>query len=357
MSVRREPSAGVSRPAERPDRTNRAMANTGNTDLDIAGAVSVLAGAADVTVLAHVQPDADALGSALALGIALHRRGARVRVAFAAPAEMPETLRPLDVLGLVVPPATVPDAPEVLVACDAAEPMRLGSLADRLATSGTSVMIDHHASNPGYGDLRVLDPTAEATAVLVHRILEGLGAPLDTDVARCLYAGLVTDTRCFRTAGAGAHRMAAELVAAGVDPEALVRPIMDTHPFGWLAALGGALQRCVLEPEAVGGRGLVHTTLPAEDVARFRIEEIDSVVDVLRTTAEAEVALVLKQVGERRWSCSLRSTGGVDVAAAAARLGGGGHRAAAGFTRAGSAAHVLAMVRSALEPPARPLAS
>ena len=312
-------------------------------------AAELLAHAPDVTLLAHVQPDADSLGSALALGIALRRRGATVRVSFASPDEVPETLRPLDVLGLVVPPAEVPERPALLVACDAAEPSRLGDLRGRLDTACTTVMIDHHASNPGFGDVQVLDPDAEATAVLVHRVLAAMGgAPLDVDVARCLYAGLVTDTRGFRTAGAGAHRMAAELIEAGVDPDALVRPIMDTHPHAWLAVLGSALDRCVLEPDAVGGRGLVHTTVAAADVSRFRVEEVDGVVDILRTAAEAEVAAVLKQVGERRWSVSLRSTGAVDVAAAAERVGGGGHRAAAGATLDGAARDVLAALRAAL---------
>ncbi len=319
---------------------------------DVAGAAALLAGASDVTLLAHVNPDADSLGSALALGIALRRRGATVRVAFASPAHMPETLRTLDVLGLVVPPAQVPAAPALLVACDAAEPSRLGDLAGRLDTAGASIMIDHHASNPGFGDVRVLDAAAEATVVLVHDVLLAMGVPLDVDVANCLYAGLVTDTSGFRRAGAGAHRMAAELVAAGVDAERLVRPIMDTHPHTWLAALGAILAHAVLEPDAVDGLGLVHTTVGAEDVAQFRVEEVDSVVDLVRTTAEAEVAVVLKQIGETRWQASMRSNGRTDVAAAALALGGGGHRAAAGFTRDGTAADVLTELRMALAAPA-----
>jgi bifunctional oligoribonuclease and PAP phosphatase NrnA len=313
-----------------------------------AAAAEVLAAARDVTLLAHVNPDADALGSALALGIALHRRGAAVRVSFAEPERMPESLVPLDVRGLVVAPREVPDAPEVLVSCDAAEPARLGALADRLATAQCTVMIDHHASNPGFGDVRVLDAAAEATVVLVHDVLVALGAPLDAEVARCLYAGLVTDTRGFRTAGPAAHRLAADLVAAGADPAELVRSIMDTHPYPWLAALGRALERAELEPGAAGGLGLVHTVVPLADTTRFRTEEVDSVVDVVRTTAEAEVAAVLKQQAGDRWVASLRSSGRVDVAAAAGRLGGGGHRAAAGFTRHGSADEVLAALRGAL---------
>lgn len=316
----------------------------------VADAAALLMGASDVTLLAHVQPDADSLGSALALGIALRRRGATVRVSFATPDDVPETLRPLDVLGLVVPPTRVPEAPELLVACDAAEPSRLGTLVDRLGTAGATVMLDHHASNPGFGDVQVLVPEAEATVVLAHRVLVAMGLPLDIDIARCLYAGLVTDTRGFRTAGSDAHLLAAELLATGLDPEALVRPIMDTHPHGWLAVLGAALGRCVLEPDAVDGLGLVHTVLPAADVRRFRVEEIDSVVDIVRTTAEAEVAVVLKQVGERRWTGSLRSKGRVDVAALAAELGGGGHAVAAGFTREGDLESVLAALREAASP-------
>lgn len=320
-------------------------------------AADVLADAADVTLLAHVQPDADSLGSALALGIALHRRGTAVRVAFATPAEVPDTLAPLDVLGLIVPPSAVPAAPDVVVACDAAEPGRLGGLASAFEAARVSIMIDHHVSNPGFGDVQLLDPQAEATVVVVHRVLRALGVPLDVDVARCLYAGLVTDTVGFRTAGEAAHRLAAELVAAGVEPATLVRSLLDTHPFAWFAALARALEGCVLEPEAAGGLGLVHTAVPAADVHQFRPADIDSVVDAVRTAAEAEVALVLKQVGEQRWSASMRSKGAVDVSRVAARLGGGGHRAAAGFTRDGTVGQVLSEVRSALAAHARPLAS
>lgn len=321
-------------------------------DTAVAAAAAVLGGARDVTLLAHVDPDADALGSALALGIALHRRGVPVRVSFAAPDRVPESLVPLDVLGLVVPPAEVPPAPEVLVCCDAADPGRLGALGALLDTAECSLLIDHHASNPGYGDVQVLDPRAEATAVLVHRVLVELGASIDPDVARCLYAGLVTDTRGFRTAGPGAHRLAAELVEAGAEPAALTRALMDSHPFAWLAGLGAALGRAVLDPAAAGGQGLVHTTIPLADVRRFRSEETDSVVDVLRTAVEAEVAASVLQVGERRWRVSLRSTGRVDVAAAAIALGGGGHRAAAGCTLDGTVDDVLAALRAALDPPA-----
>lgn len=317
--------------------------NGATGDRAVAKAAAVLGGAGEVTLLAHIDPDADALGSALALGIALHRRGARVQVAFASPERVPDSLAPLDALGLLVPPAEVTAAPAVLVSCDAAEPRRLGPLARLLDTAGCTVMLDHHATNPGFGDVQVLDPRAEATVVLAHRVLVEMGAPIDADVARCLYAGLVTDTRGFRTAGPAAYRLAAELVEAGADPAVLTRTLMDSHPFTWFEGLGGALARAVLDPS-----GLLHTTIPLADVRRYRPEEIDSVVEVLRTAVEAEVVASVMQVDERRWRVSLRSAGAVDVAAIATALGGGGHAMAAGFTREGTEQDVLAAIRAAM---------
>ncbi|TWF74477.1 phosphoesterase RecJ-like protein [Pseudonocardia hierapolitana] len=319
------------------------MSGVATVGAAVAEAAAVLGEAREVTLLAHVDPDADALGSALALGIALRRRGARVQVAFASPDRVPESLRPLDALGLLVAPAEVSGAPEVLVSCDAAEPRRLGSLGRLLDTAACTVMLDHHATNPGFGDVQVLDPGAEATVVIVHRVLVEMGAPIDADVARCLYAGLVTDTRGFRTAGPAAYRLAAELVEAGADPATLTRSLMDCHPFAWFGGLAGALGRAVLEPS-----GLLHTTIPLADVRRYRSEEIDSVVDVLRTAVEAEVVASVMQIEERRWRVSLRSAGRVDVAVVATALGGGGHAMAAGFTRDGTEQEVLAAIRAAL---------
>ena len=313
-----------------------------------ATAAALLAAAEQVTLLAHVRPDADALGSALALGTALYKRGAHVQVSFGFPDHVPETLRPLDVHRLCVPAAQVALAPQVLVTCDVNEPARLGPLAGRLHTAGTTVMLDHHVTNPGFGDVRILDPRAEATVLLVDRVLKEMGAVVDADMARCLFAGLVTDTRNFRDAGAAAHRLAAELIEAGADPHSLVTPIMDTHPFPWLAVLAELLHDAELDPAAAGGLGLVHTVVPTDQVARFRQEEVDGVVDTLRTAAEAEVAAVFKQVGPTRWTISLRSRGRVDVAAAAKALGGGGHPRAAGVTLEGTAGEAVAALRAVL---------
>ncbi|MGB3439426.1 MAG: DHH family phosphoesterase [Actinophytocola sp.] len=316
---------------------------------DLRAAADLLRTATDVTLLGHVHPDADALGSALALGLALRRRGADVRVSFGPPAGVPESLRGLDPAGLVVPAAEVPAAPELLVALDTASAARLGWLEDRIATSGHVLVVDHHASNTRFGTHHVVDDTAEATVVLVLALIDELDIPLDADIARCLYAGLVTDTSSFRRATAATHRTAARLVEAGAEPTVLARELMDAHPFAWLPMLARVLGRAVLEPEAAGGHGLVHTAVTLADMTGVRPEEVESVVGLLQATGEAEVALVIKEMAPGEWSGSLRAKSAVDVRATAAGLGGGGHRLAAGFTTTGTAADVVARVREMLQ--------
>ncbi|HEV7648391.1 MAG TPA: bifunctional oligoribonuclease/PAP phosphatase NrnA [Actinophytocola sp.] len=322
---------------------------------DLGAAATLLRTATDVTLLAHVSPDADALGSALALGLALHRRGVDVRVSFGMPSDVPESLRGLDVEGLVVPAAAVPAAAGLLVVMDTASKSRLGQLADRVnATAeagGAVLVVDHHASNTFYGTHHVVDETAEATAVLVVRLLDELAWPLEPDVARCVYAGLVTDTSSFRRARPDTHRLAARLIEAGADPTSIARDLMDTHPFAFLQMLAGVLDRAVLEPDAAGGHGLVHTAVRLDDLIGVRLEEVESVVDIVRTTAEAEVAAVLKEISSGHWTGSLRAVGAVDVRAVAEQFGGGGHRLAAGFSADGELEDVITKLREALRDP------
>ncbi|GAA2356362.1 bifunctional oligoribonuclease/PAP phosphatase NrnA [Saccharopolyspora halophila] len=315
-------------------------------------AASKLATAPDVTLFGHVNPDADALGSALALGRGLHERGATVRVSFGHPEETPHSLRELDVDGLVVPASEIPAAPPMLVVCDTGSLQRLGALSDRveetIAAGGDVIVIDHHVANTCYGTVRVIDETAEATVLIVLRLLDQLGIELDLPIARCLYAGLVTDTRSFRYVRADTHRVAARLLEAGVDPDATTRTLMDTHPFGFIDMLASVLGRASLEPDEARGLGFVHATVRREQSEGLQNEDLDGVIDIIRTADEAEVAAVLKEIEPGHWSVSLRADSRIDVGHAAAACGGGGHRLASGFTARGDEASILDGIREAL---------
>ncbi|WFR71512.1 bifunctional oligoribonuclease/PAP phosphatase NrnA [Prescottella defluvii] len=317
-------------------------------DLQMQDAVEVLDAATSVTILCHVQPDADTVGSGLALGIAFERKGIPVQVAFASPSELPVSMDGLPGTDLLTRVDDVADEVDLLVTVDCGSAGRLGSLASRLGGARRSLVIDHHRSNTRYGMLNLIDDSAESTTAVLAKLFDLWGVTIDTDLAHCLYAGLVTDTGSFRWGQAGTHTLAERLLGTGIDGAAITRRLLDTHPFGWLPMLGSVLSSAVLVPDAVGGRGLVHAVIRCSDSAGLGSEEIESVIDIVRTTAEAEVAAVFKESTPDSWSVSLRSKDSVDVSTVAERLGGGGHRFAAGYTACGSSDAVVAALREVL---------
>jgi bifunctional oligoribonuclease and PAP phosphatase NrnA len=331
------------------------------TEAEWEKAVAALAAdRAEVVLACHVSPDADAIGSMLALAQALRRRGVRVRPSFSAPFELAGSLAGLPGVDLLVPPDQVPDAPDLLVTLDTGSADRLGSLAPLVDSAAEVLVVDHHASNTRYGTLHLVDPAAAATAVLVEELVRRLGVELDQDsgpdsgqdIAACLYAGLVTDTGSFRWASTTpeTHELAARLLRTGIRHDLITRRLLDTHPAGWLAMVGAALARARLEPAAVGGLGLVWTETRLAELAAAGLtaDQAESVIDLVRTAAEAEVAMVCKEVAGGGWTVSMRSKGRVDVSAAAVALGGGGHRFAAGFSSDRDLDATLAAVRVAL---------
>ena len=317
-------------------------------------AVDLLSGAEKVALACHVGPDGDALGSMLALGLALRERGVDVVASWGgAPFEVPEAYAFLPALDLLVPPERFPDAPQVLVTLDTGSTDRLGSLADRIGRAGCTVVVDHHAAGTPYGDIRIVDDRCAATVVLVAELLERLGVTLTAELASALYTGLVTDTGSFRYASTtpAVHQLAGRLLATGIRHDLISRAIYDTAPFGYVQLLGRACGRAVLEPDAAGGLGLVWTVVLPEDLAATgtALADVEGVIDVLRTAREAEVAVVLKaDPVQGGWKASTRSKGRVDVGRVCAGFGGGGHRLAAGFTAGGDPDEVMARVRTEL---------
>jgi bifunctional oligoribonuclease and PAP phosphatase NrnA len=328
----------------------------GPAEADWAGAVAAVTALpldAPVLLACHVNPDGDALGSMLGAALGLRRRGhTAVQASFPEPFEVAEPFTGLPGLDLLVPPAAAVPEPALFVSFDAASAGRLGPLADHLDRAPVSVVVDHHASNPGFGKINLIDPAAAATAVLAAELLSRLGVPLDRAIAECLYVGLATDTGSFRydTTTPAVHELAARLVATGIPVGAVSRRLYDTRPYAAVTLYGELLGRTALEPGAAGGRGLVWTYATLADLARYglRPQVLEPLIDSVRVVAEADVACVCKQLSPDEWSVSLRSRGGTDLSRVAVSLGGGGHRLAAGFTGYGDLDGVLARLRAAL---------
>jgi phosphoesterase RecJ-like protein len=317
-------------------------------------ALALLEGAQEVALACHVGPDGDALGSMLGLGLALRSRGARVTASFGSePFEVPSPYRGLPGLDLLVPSDDVPASPALLVTFDTGSVDRLGSLADRVESAREVLVVDHHASNTRFGTLNLVEESAASTASIVVELLDALGATLSRDVAACVYTGLATDTGSFkyRSTTPEVHRLAARLLETGLRHDLINREIWDTASFGYVKALGLACARAVLEPDAAGGLGMVWTAVGAEDLHRYDLvlADVEGVIDVLRMTAEAEVAVVVKTDPEDGLlKVSTRSKGALDVGAVCVSLGGGGHRFAAGFTSHEPLATTMERLRTAL---------
>ncbi|GIJ38013.1 hypothetical protein Vwe01_13380 [Micromonospora andamanensis] len=306
-----------------------------------------------VLLICHVNPDGDALGSMLGFALGLRRLGVRrMQATFPGPLEVPEPLSGLPGLELLVPESAVETEPDLVICFDAASESRLGDLADRLAGKGTALVLDHHASNSGFGDVNLVDPDAAATSVVAEELLARLGVPLDAGIAECLYVALSTDTGSFRfdATTPAVHEMAARLLATGIRPGEISRQVFDSRPFGAVRLFGEVLGRARLEPAEAGGQGLVWTYATLDDLARHeqRPYVLEALIDPVRCTAEADVSCVIKQTAPGVWAVSLRSKGGTDVSRVAVALGGGGHRLAAGFTARGTVDEVIERIRTQL---------
>lgn len=301
---------------------------------------AALRAADSVSIISHVRPDPDTIGSALGLGLALSGLGKRVHCSYSGPEALPGPLQQLPGVDLLVDTAELPDA-DVIVAVDAATAGRLGELEPLFAEAQTSVCIDHHVSNPGFADLDLIDSEADCTASIVLMVLDALDAELTADIATCLYAGLVTDTGSFKWARPASFGVAARLLEAGVDGNAWSRRLLDSHPYSWLQMVSKVLADSVLDTAAVQGRGLVYATVDGDMMAGMNWDESESVIDIVRTAREAEVAAVFKEVAADRWAVSLRSKTDVDVTPVAQALGGGGHMRAAGYSDSGTPSDVV----------------
>jgi phosphoesterase RecJ-like protein len=299
-----------------------------------------LRGAGRLIVVTHENPDGDALGSLIAMQQTLSALG-KESVMFVDAGEfpLPHEYRFLPLTGLVnEPPEDLDEHTIVFLDC--------GNLERNPATAfqrpGMHILnIDHHHDNTRFGTVNLVVPEASCTAEIVWDLMHGLGVEPTPTIAEALYVGLITDTGRFmyENTGPRAHRMAAELIEAGVDVHEIYRRVYEGVPYGKLALLARGLSKV----ERYDDGRLTVTALSAADYAESGAEESysEGVIDHLRSVqGTAVAALVRDRLGDgdangdtQQRKVSLRASDGrVDVSQIARAQGGGGHRQAAGFT-------------------------
>ena len=316
------------------------------TELD--QAADAIRGASSVALACHVAPDGDALGSMLALHHLCLANGKPSVASWPEPFAVAPHYQYLPGLDLATKPADFPAAPEVMLTFDCGSLDRLGELATAARAARRLVVVDHHASNDHYGTINVIDTSAAATAVLVRQLADRLGWSLTRDAALCLYTGLVTDTGRFQYANTtpSVFALAEELASFDLPIASMTRQLFEQHRFAYVQMMGACLARAELDREL----RFVATWVTNFDLDGFEVDvdETEGLIDMVRRTAEADVACVCKETRDGI-RVSLRSVSDdIDVSAVAARFGGGGHRFAAGFTAPYPVVDVIGNIKAAL---------
>ncbi len=281
-------------------------------------------------VVTHINPDGDALGSLLGMHLALVEMGKHSNALCAD--KVPEIYNFLPgheqvVTGL----ESLAHQPQFIIAVDAAEENRISGDLSAIRDQAKLINIDHHETNPGFGEINYVQPDATSTAELVHEIIRKTGHRLSTNVGKCLYTGLVTDTGGFRFAGVNSRtlRVGAEMLAAGFDSYDIIRPLYEEYPIRRIY-----LERLVLERLEIllDGR-LVMSTIYSEDFEKLGADmsETENLVNRLRESKGVLAGILFTTMPNNVIRVSFRSKDSLNVSAIAKPLGGGGHSHAAGL--------------------------
>jgi len=297
-------------------------------------------------IACHENPEGDAIGSELALALALRKMGKTATVLNSDP--VPENLLFLPGADTIVFEADG-STHEVAVVVDCGSPERTGRVQAELRKCPVLVNIDHHATNDAQGDYCLIDPDASATGILVHRIFSALGLVIDHDIAMNLYVAILTDTGSFHYSNSTpeAFYIAGDMVRIGIDPWDVAEKVYETQTAEKLGLLGRVLGSLEL---AVGGQ-VAAVTARKKDLLDYSAtkDHLEGFINYPRSIAGVEVAVSFREEGEGEFRVSLRSKGRADVSAIASALGGGGHRNAAGCTVTGSLDEVKRRVFGMLE--------
>src|SRR5687768_1465525 len=311
-------------------------------------AAEAIRGGERFLVTTHENPDGDALGSMLAMKLALDSLGKDSAMLLVGEAPLPGEYSFMPLEGLL---RRLPDdaSERILLALDCANESRIGPDPEVLQLSPLVVNIDHHHDNSRFGDLDVIDATASSTGELLRDLFRHLDVELTPQIAEALYIALVTDTGRFQYTNTTPKslRLAAELVEAGADLHRIFQGVYESVQFAKLKLLARALERAQVYE---GGR-LVVSYLLRDDFQEVGAAEpySEGIIDYLRAVEGADMAVLIREPprGDTARRVSLRaSSDELDVSEIARRSGdGGGHRQAAGFSSEASIEEITETLR------------
>jgi len=300
-------------------------------------------------IMSHVRPDGDAIGSQVALGFSLIAMGKTV---FLVNEDgVPESLEFLAGSEKVTtPPGEALDV-EVAIALDTATKPRLGDGALHAASKAKVwVNIDHHISNPKYGDVNVIDSTSPATGQILYNLIRALDLPLPAETRDAIYVAVSTDTGSFQygSTTAETYEMGAALIRSGLDVGKINADTYDNHPFRRLE-----LMRELLNTLEISADGKL-ANWELRDATRLNLnlqpDDSEGLIDLIRSVKGVRVAVFFEELEGGKIRVSMRSKDkGVNVCEVAMQFGGGGHALAAGIRMAGPLEEAKPQVLAALQ--------
>lgn len=299
-------------------------------------------------LISHVRPDGDAIGSQLALGYSLMAAGKSVRLinedglpdnlTFMAGSEKIET-----------PPAEPLDV-EVAIALDTATKPRLGDAALHAASKAKVWLnIDHHISNPRYGDYNLIDSTSPATGQILYDLITALGLPLPAETRDAIYVAVSTDTGSFQypSTTAKTYEMAADLIRQGLDVGTINSQTYDNHPYRRVELMRALLNTLEVSPDGIVANWELRDQTRI-DLA-LRPEDSEGLIDIIRAIRGVQLAVFFEELEDGKIRVSMRSKDRrIDVCQIALQFGGGGHALAAGIRMTGPIEEAKALVLGAI---------
>lgn len=307
---------------------------------EVQQAKALIEAATHITVVSHVRPDGDAVGSMLALTLALQAQGKQVTPVLQD--LVPERFGFLPGAGQVR--NEFPQDPGLLISVDCAESARIG-FAERGPATIPQINIDHHQTNSGFAAVNLVDPAAASTTEVLYLLAAELDLELSPQVCENLLAGLLTDTIGFRTVSVTSRtlRLSAELLELGTPLARLYESVLNSRSFTAARFWGYGLARLMQE------NGLIWTALTSEDRQASQYASLDDadLIDLITTIEGVRVALLFIEQPGNQVKVSWRALQGDDVARIAGQFGGGGHKPAAGATIPGSLEEVREVVLTA----------
>ena len=290
----------------------------------------------NVLVVSHANPDGDAIGSLIAMGLALKAIGKKTTLYNES--SIPAVYRFLPAVNSVVREIGNQNF-DTAVILDCGDLERIGEAVSMVRRIPVIINIDHHVTNAGFGNLQLIDTSACATAEIVYRLIKQLSVSIDENIATSIYTGILTDTGSFRFSNTNkaAFAICEEMMALGVDPYKIAQRVYGTYSLGRIKLLNLALDS--IEISYNGRLSIMTLTQNMLKKTRTQSEDVDGLINYARRIEDVKVAALIQeyQNGDGtsetcgNYHVSLRSDGTIDVAEIASSFGGGGHSSAAGF--------------------------